>query len=67
MCKGDSPQNVLIDLNNDMGAHAEAKCLCINPLRTEQLAVGANDPYVRVYDRRMLHCRAANYSSDPGG
>lgn len=38
-----------------MGKRIEAKCLDINQLRTEQLAVGASDPYVRLYDRRMIH------------
>jgi WD and tetratricopeptide repeat-containing protein 1 len=37
-----------------MGPHAEAKCVAVNPARPEYLAVGANDPFVRVYDRRML-------------
>lgn len=37
-----------------LGTVIEAKCLDINQLRTEQLAVGANDPYVRLYDRRMI-------------
>jgi len=37
-----------------MGVGAEAKCLAINPTRPELLAVGANDPYVRLYDRRMI-------------
>ena len=37
----------------------EVKCITINPTRSELLAVGANDPYVRLYDRRMI-------SSSPG-
>ncbi|XP_005097163.1 WD and tetratricopeptide repeats protein 1 [Aplysia californica] len=51
-----APNNVLVNLNAHMGHNTEAKCLAINPLRPEMLAVGANDPYVRVYDRRMLNC-----------
>lgn len=51
-----TPNNILINLNAHMGQYAEAKCLAINPLRPEMLAVGANDPYVRLYDRRMLSC-----------
>ncbi|UYV69380.1 WDTC1 [Cordylochernes scorpioides] len=47
--------NVLINLSQHLGRGSEAKCLAINPLRTEMLAVGANDPYVRLYDRRMIH------------
>ena len=32
------------------------------PSRSELLAVGANDPYVRVYDRRMITCAAMDTS-----
>lgn len=62
-CSG-NPQNVLINLNAHMGHQAEAKCLAINPLRSEQLAVGANDPFVRLYDRRMLSCKSIRFPSD---
>ena len=48
-----------------MGNYAEAKCLAVNPLRPELIAVGANDPYVRVYDRRMLTCRSMKLPGDP--
>lgn len=53
-----APNNILINLNVHMGLshYAEAKCLAINPIQPEMLAVGANDPYVRVFDRRMLSC-----------
>lgn len=44
----------LIDLQNHIGASAEAKCVAVNPRRPEQLAVGASDSYARVYDRRMI-------------
>lgn len=64
MCKGDHPRNVLVNLNDHIGPHAEAKCLTMSPLRPELLAVGANDPYVRVYDRRMLHCRGVVFPHD---
>lgn len=64
LCKTDRPQNVLINLNEHVGPHAEAKCLSINPVRPELLAVGANDPYVRLYDRRMLHCRGITFPAD---
>lgn len=47
-------KNVLINLNIYVGAMAEAKCLAINPLQPELLAVGCNDPFVRLYDHRML-------------
>lgn len=44
----------LIYLRSEIDENAEAKCLAVNPVRTEYIAVGANDPYARVYDRRML-------------
>jgi len=47
--------NLLVDLGNLTGRPAaEAKCLAVCPSRSELLAVGANDPYVRVFDRRKL-------------
>lgn len=46
--------NVLINLTNQSGPNAEAKCIAINPVRPEMLAVGANDAFVRLYDRRMI-------------
>jgi hypothetical protein len=46
--------NVLVNLLTHLGRYAEAKCLAINPRRPELLAIGANDPYIRVYDRRMI-------------
>lgn len=52
-CRSESP-NILISLKRCFGRLAEAKCLSINPVRSELLAVGANDPYVRIYDRRMI-------------
>ncbi|CAL1298755.1 unnamed protein product [Larinioides sclopetarius] len=53
--------NVLINLVYHLGRNAEAKCIAINPLRPELLAVGANDPYVRLYDRRMIKPTIAKY------
>ncbi|CAK1541916.1 unnamed protein product [Leptosia nina] len=46
--------NVLVNLLNHMGRYAEAKCVAVNPRRSYQLAVGANDFYVRLYDTRMI-------------
>ena len=60
-----NPSNVLINLNAQFGhTSAEAKCLAINPLRPEMLAVGANDPYVRIYDRRMLSTKSINFAAN---
>ena len=49
--KGHSAQNALIN-NRWAEAPRSSASACLN--RTELLAVGGNDPYVRVYDRRML-------------
>ena len=51
--------NVLLNYatyRND-AARVEVKCIAVNEVRSEQLAVGGNDPYARVYDRRMLKVR----------
>ena len=47
-----------------MGRSSEVKCVCVCPSRTELVAVGANDPYVRVYDRRMITCSALDTSCE---
>lgn len=60
----DSCNNVLINLNHYIGKHAECKCLALNPYRPELLAVGASDPYVRVYDARMLSTHSVHFSRE---
>lgn len=35
----------------------QVKAVSINPLRPEYMAIAANDPLIRVYDRRMLSLR----------
>ncbi|XP_049280801.1 WD and tetratricopeptide repeats protein 1 [Anopheles funestus] len=52
-CRGQDA-NVLIDLRSYVFAAPEVKCIAINPQRPEQLAIGANDIYARLYDRRMI-------------
>lgn len=52
-------RNVLIDLHNTCGSssshsYTQCKCLDVNSVRSEQLAVGGFDPYIRLYDRRLL-------------
>jgi WD and tetratricopeptide repeat-containing protein 1 len=54
----------LINLDSHVGGQAEFKCIAINPARPELMAVGANDPYVRMYDRRMLTCQSLKMSDD---
>ena len=49
----DGDANVLINLVNHTGK-AEIKCIAVNPTQPELLAIGANDPFVRIYDRRKL-------------
>jgi len=44
----------IINLTTMCGPNAECKCMAINPLHPHLLAVGANDAYVRLYDRRMI-------------
>ncbi|XP_068611719.1 WD and tetratricopeptide repeats protein 1 [Brachionichthys hirsutus] len=46
---------VLIDLTEFCGQLVEAKCLAVNPRDNNYLAVGANGPFVRLYDVRMIH------------
>ncbi|XP_061676434.1 WD and tetratricopeptide repeats protein 1 [Syngnathoides biaculeatus] len=49
---------VLIDLTKFCGQMVEAKCLAVNPRDNNYMAVGANGPFVRLYDIRMIHnCR----------
>ena len=46
-----------------VGGSAEVKCISVCPSRTELVAVGANDPYVRIYDRRMISCTSLDTGS----
>ncbi|KAF7386430.1 hypothetical protein HZH68_013562 [Vespula germanica] len=52
-CENNEP-NVLVNLVNHMGRSAEGKCISVNPKRPELIAIGANDAYIRMYDRRMI-------------
>ncbi|XP_067628800.1 WD and tetratricopeptide repeats protein 1 [Eurosta solidaginis] len=63
-CNSEGNRVRLVNLEY-IDTNAEAKCLAINPRRTELLAVGANDPYARIYDRRMLN-PISSYVSDGG-
>ncbi|KAH8865113.1 WD and tetratricopeptide repeats protein 1 [Schistosoma japonicum] len=48
------PCNVLVNLRFQDNAFAEAKCIAINPLKSELVAIGGNEPFVRMFDRRKL-------------
>lgn len=52
-CKSDEPV-VFVDLRTSSETYAEAKCVTVNPLKNHLLAVGANDVFARLYDRRMM-------------
>ncbi|XP_065366918.1 WD and tetratricopeptide repeats protein 1 [Calliphora vicina] len=60
-CRSFENQVCLIYLRSEIDENAEAKCIAVNPIRTEYIAVGANDPYARLYDRRMLKKVASGY------
>jgi len=65
-CPTDKSKTTLVTIFNNLGKKIEVNCLDINQFRTEQLAVGANDQYVRLYDRRMIQSLSSfyvNYSS----
>ncbi|CAD5121988.1 DgyrCDS10441 [Dimorphilus gyrociliatus] len=52
--KDDSHKTVLINLSAYCNIKSEVKSININPLKPYELAVGANDPFARIYDRRKL-------------
>uniref|UniRef100_T1KVK3 WD and tetratricopeptide repeats protein 1 n=1 Tax=Tetranychus urticae TaxID=32264 RepID=T1KVK3_TETUR len=53
--------NVLINLTSHISPSAEVKCISINPVQPHLLAIGANDPYIRLYDRRMISLTQAKH------
>ncbi|XP_016657697.1 WD and tetratricopeptide repeats protein 1-like [Acyrthosiphon pisum] len=53
-CHIEKSKITLVTIYDNLGKKIEAKCLDINQDKTEQLAVGANDQYVRLYDLRMI-------------
>ncbi|CAG0915304.1 unnamed protein product [Notodromas monacha] len=63
------PASTFINLADLISNSVEAKCISVNPVRPEYLAIGANDPFVRIYDRRMLPpspISSAGLSENPG-
>nr|XP_037281191.1 WD and tetratricopeptide repeats protein 1-like [Rhipicephalus microplus]XP_037281192.1 WD and tetratricopeptide repeats protein 1-like [Rhipicephalus microplus] len=53
-CTADA-NHVLVNLGYHLGRNVEAKCIAVNQLQPHLLAVGANDSYIRLYDRRMIN------------
>lgn len=45
----------LINLKPHIGGWNRVNCIAVNPARPEQLAIGARDAYIRVYDRRKIN------------
>jgi WD and tetratricopeptide repeats protein 1 len=46
-------------LNYSIGSNfSETKCLSLNENKPHLLAVGCNDPFARVYDRRMIKLKS---------
>lgn len=38
----------------DLSYTSELKCIAVNPVKPHLIAIGANDCFIRLYDRRML-------------
>ncbi|XP_050724944.1 WD and tetratricopeptide repeats protein 1-like isoform X3 [Eriocheir sinensis] len=55
--------NILIDLRRHAGSTVECRCITIHPARPELIAVGVNDPFIRIYDRRMIKVNSSQYFS----
>ncbi|KAA0185671.1 hypothetical protein HAZT_HAZT002182 [Hyalella azteca] len=64
-----SPCNVVIDLRSlaSQGHPNEVKCAAISPRDPNLLAVGANDPFVRIFDRRMIKLSKMQSGMPPMG
>ncbi|XP_060874222.1 WD and tetratricopeptide repeats protein 1-like [Metopolophium dirhodum] len=58
-------QNTLVKICGNSGSRIGPTCLDINQIRSEQLAVGSNDQYVRLYDRRMIQSLSSFYMKQP--
>ena len=67
---GASCRNVIIDLKlssrSTLNQPTQCKCIDINPVRPEQIAVGASDEYARIYDARLCSVRSPS-SHNHGG
>ena len=67
--EGGACRNVLIDLRTHSKAsvlgHVQCKCIDVNPVKPEQIAVGSMDPYARIYDTRL--CSLKSFSASNQG
>lgn len=52
-CDSSRKLNVILDLKTHDNSLV-AKCLAINPIKDEMLAIGTNDVYIRLIDRRLI-------------
>jgi len=55
--------NVIINLTENIGPASEVKCIQVHSTYPELLAVGGSDPFVRLYDRRMINNKTRNGAS----
>ncbi|MPD03212.1 WD and tetratricopeptide repeats protein 1 [Portunus trituberculatus] len=55
--------NFLIDLRQHAGSTVECRCITIHPSRPELIAIGVNDPFIRIYDRRMIKANSVQVSN----
>lgn len=55
--------NVIINLTENIGPASEVKCIEVHSIYPELLAVGGSDPFVRLYDRRIIKSRTKNGTS----
>lgn len=63
----ESCSRVIIDLTKSCGTKIECKSLAICGPQPHLLAVGANDPFLRLYDRRMLRTNSTTDTSASNG
>ncbi|KAL5285981.1 WDTC1 family protein [Megaselia abdita] len=54
-------KTTIVNLSDQCLPGGEAKCIAVNPRRSEFIAVGANDVYARLYDRRMIKPDSTDY------
>ena len=53
---------ILVNLHAESVRVLEAKCLSMNPVFPEYLAIGGSDAFIRMYDRRKLKCNVIEVS-----